>query len=253
MTRRTRLVAYVAGAVICLMVALYRHLQPLLDSFAIRRVQQLVQSREEFKHRWMGVGVIQYPSDLITYAELVYQIRPEVIIETGTNYGGLAVFFATVLEGINPHVKIITVDIDSQKWDREVSEGRITPKLQERIVFIKGDSVSSKVLAEVGKYASGKIGFVILDSDHSKQHVLKELNSYSQFVGEGSYVIVNDTHLEILGLMESERGPFSAVRDFMRSTDDFVIDPNLPGTVLSCAPSGFLKRIKTSPIRIELN
>ena len=97
MSGRTRLVAYVGGAVICLRVALFRHLQPLLDSFAIRRVQQFVQGREEFKPRWMGVGVIQYPSDLITYAELVYQIRPEVIIETGTNYGGLAVFFATVL------------------------------------------------------------------------------------------------------------------------------------------------------------
>jgi cephalosporin hydroxylase len=253
MTRRTRLAVYVAGAVICLMVALYRHLQPVVDNFAIRRVQQLVQTREEFKHRWMGVGVIQYPSDLITYAELVYQIRPEVIIETGTNYGGLAAFFATVVEGINPHVKIITVDIDSQKWDREVNEGRITPKFRERIVFIKGDSVSSQVLAEVRKYASGKRGFVILDSLHSKQHVLRELNLYSQFVGEGSYLIVNDTHLEILGLMESEPGPFSAVRDFIRSTDDFLIDPNLPGTVLSCAPSGFLKRVKTSPTRIELN
>ena len=84
---KNRLAVYVAGAVICLMVALYRHLQPVVDHFAIRRVQQLVQTREEFKHRWMGVGVIQYPSDLITYAELVYQIRPEVIIETGTNYG----------------------------------------------------------------------------------------------------------------------------------------------------------------------
>jgi len=98
----------------------------------------------------MGVGVIQYPSDLITYAELVYQIRPEVIIETGTNYGGLAVFFATVLEGINPHVKIITVDIDSQKWDREVSEGRITPKLQERIVFVRGIASQARFLRRSG-------------------------------------------------------------------------------------------------------
>jgi cephalosporin hydroxylase len=169
----------------------------------------------------------------------------------GNQLWGLAAFLATVVEGINPYVKIITVDIDSQRWEREVSEGRITPKFRERIVFIKGDSVSSQVLAEVAKYASGKRGFVILDSLHSKQHVLKELNLYSQFVGEGSYLIVNDTHLEILGLMESEPGPFSAVRDFIRSTDDFLIDPNLPGTILSCAPSGFLKRVKTSPTRIE--
>jgi cephalosporin hydroxylase len=117
--------------------------------------------------------VIQYPSDLITYAHLLYQTKPEA--------------------------KILTVDIDSEEWNKEVAEGRITPRMLERIVFIKGDRVSERVLHEVLRHANGKRGMVLLDSLHSKEHVLKELNLYSKFGAEGSYLIVNntnDTHLE---------------------------------------------------------
>src|SRR5437867_3728433 len=126
MARRTRLILCLVGICIAALVILARELEPAFDRLAIQRVRYLAQTREEFKNRWLGVGVIQYPSDLITYASLLYKVRPEVVIETGTNYGGLAAYFATVMENIDPTAKIITVDIDSSKWDREVAERRIT-------------------------------------------------------------------------------------------------------------------------------
>ena len=246
MKRKVRFGLYSIGIVVFGSIALYHTFEPVLDRLAIRRVQHLAQDREEFKNRWLGVGVIQYPSDLITYAQLLYQIKPEVIVETGTNYGGLAVYFATLMEQINPEAKVLTVDIDSEKWDKEVAEGRITPRMLERIVFIKGDSVSEGVLHEVLRHANGKRGLVLLDSLHSKEHVLKELNLYSKFVAEGSYLIVNDTHLEVLGIMGPDKeGALSAVQEFLKSTNEFVMDPSFPGTIISCSPSGFLKRNKS--------
>jgi cephalosporin hydroxylase len=183
------------------------------------------------------------PSDLITYASLLYKVKPEVVIETGTNYGGLALFLASVMESINPNAKVITVDIDSSRWDREVVEGRITSRMLQRIVFVKGDSVSEPVIRQIREHTEGKKRLVLLDSLHSSEHVLKELNLYSPFVSPGSYIIVNDTHLELMNIMGAGTGPMRAVNDFLRTTTEFTIDPELPGTIISCASSGFLKRI----------
>ena len=243
MARRTRLILYLVGICIAAMILLNRELKPAFDKLAIDRVRHLAQAREEFKNRWLGVGVIQYPSDLITYANLLYRVKPEVIVETGTNYGGLALYFATVMENIDSKAKVITVDIDSSKWDSEIAEGKITSKMLQRIVFVKGDSVSEPVIRQIREYAAGRKGLVLLDSLHSREHVLKELKLYSPFVSLGSYIIVNDTHLETMNIMDSGTGPMRAVHDFLKTTNEFSIDPELPGTIISCAPSGFLKRI----------
>ena len=243
MSRRTRLILYLLGICVAATVILARELEPAFDKLAIERVQYLAQARQEFKNRWLGVGVIQYPSDLITYANLLYKVKPEVVIESGTNYGGLSVFFSTVMENINPSAKIVTVDIDSSKWDQEVAAGRITPKMLERIVFVKGDSVSTAVIDRIRELTQGKRGLVLLDSLHTSEHVLKELELYSPFVSPGSYIIVNDTHLEMMKFMDMGSGPLRAVKDFLKENKEFTIDPDLPGTIISCAPSGFLRRI----------
>ena len=113
----------------------------------------------------------------------------------------------------------------------------------QRIVFVKGDSVSEPVIRQIREHTEGKKRLVLLDSLHSSEHVLKELNLYSPFVSPGSYIIVNDTHLELMNIMGAGTGPMRAVNDFLRTTTEFTIDPELPGTIISCAPSGFLKRI----------
>src|SRR5262249_14878964 len=98
-------------------------------------------------------------------------------------------------------------------------------------------------------HTEGKRGLVLLDSLHTREHVLKELKLYSSFVSPGSYIIVNDTHLEIMNFMDAGSGPMQAVRDFLKTTKEFTIDPDLPGTIISCALSGFLKRIADSSVQ----
>jgi cephalosporin hydroxylase len=237
--------AYVVGAVLVL-------LKIGFDFFSLRsshediprKALRLAQERREFQHRWLGVGVIQYPTDLMTYAELIYRTKPEVFVETGTNYGGLAVYVATLLEKINPDAKVITVDIDGAKWREDLP--KIPKGLLQRIVFIEGDSVAVSTVEQISQHAQGKKGMVLLDSDHSRRHVEKELKLYSQFVAVNNYLIVNDTHLEILEVEEMKRGegPLTASESFLHSNPEFDVDESLPGTIISCAPSGFLKRVR---------
>lgn len=243
-SRNVRLGAYLAGIFLCLMELWFHPIERAVNAWTIRRVHLLMTINDEGKHRWLGAGVIQFPADLITYAELIYDIKPEVIIETGTNYGGLAVFLATVLEKVHPGGTVVTIDIDSTKWDQESK--LIPPDLMNRIVFVKGDSASTEVLEKVRNYAEGKKALVILDSLHTKEHVLSELKLYSAFVALNSYIIVNDTQHEILkiGGVETGAGAMTAIKEFLQTGDTFQIDQTLPRSLISCAPSGFLKRLK---------
>ena len=217
-----------------------------LNAWAIRRVQTLVQEREEFKNHWLGVGVIQYPSDLLGYAELINETRPEAIIETGTNYGGLAIFLATLLQNLDPNARVITVDIDSDRWEGTKNARKLPDGLLSKITFLQGDSVSNTILEQVKNLVGGRRAMVILDSLHTSEHVLKELNLYSQFVAPNSFLIVNDTHLEHLRMMGPGEGigPLTAVHKFLQSNSSFVVDSRYPRSIISCAPSGFLKRVR---------
>lgn len=212
------------------------------DDLAVRRIRFLMTIGWEYKNYWLGVPLLQNPEDMITYAELIYRLKPETIVETGTYHGGLALYLATVLEKINRQGKIVTVDIESSGWDEELKAGRITPEFLERIVFIKGSSTNDSVIRQVAQYAEGKSCLVILDSDHRREHVFRELQLYTQFVSKGSYVIVNDTDWPPLN-KTSGKGPMAAIKDFMSSNSSFVIDPDLPRHIYSCAHNGFLKRM----------
>ncbi len=241
LNRANRITLYAVGILILLGIFAYRKVQERYASNAVEQVRQIVQEREEFKHLWFGVVVIQYPADLISYAELIWQVKPEVIVETGTNYGGLAVFLASILEKVNPNAKVITVDLDRKKWDATLATVGIPDGYNKRIIFLQGDSVSSSTVEAVRHYAEGKRGLVILDSLHTTEHVLKELNLYSKFVGLNSYMIVNDTHLDALG----QGGAGKAVTEFIKTSGQFKVDPQWPGSIISCAPGGFLKRLKS--------
>jgi cephalosporin hydroxylase len=117
----------------------------------------------------------------------------------------------------------------------------------DRIVFVKGDSISNRVISKIREYTGSRRGLVMLDFLHAREHVLKELKLYSSFVLRGSCIIVNDTHLEMMSIMDAGSGPMRAIKNFLEATKEFTIDPDLRGAVVSCAPSGFLTRIaKTS-------
>lgn len=242
------------------------------EQYQLNRFRYLAQFKtKEYRNSFLGVEILQYPNDLMAYSDLIYRLKPDFVIETGTNKGGLTIYLAMLLERTNPDSRVITVDIDSRPWMETVASGKIPSELKSKIAFIEGDSTSIPVIAQIEKYASGKKCLVILDSLHSREHVLKELRIYSKFIPPDGYVIVNDTHLEILGVIEGfipdsakkaaprsqgpfaqffsphrDGGPLAAVQEFILENKDFQIDSEYPRSMISCAPSGFLKKTKSS-------
>jgi cephalosporin hydroxylase len=243
-SRRARLAILAIGSIVCLIEIQFRPLDQLWKRLSIRtaRALPLLSAREHTSY-WFGVELLQTPNDLLTFANLVFRVQPDLIIETGTYNGGSAIYFATLLEKLNPDGKVITVDLDSRRWDLTLEAGRVPKALTSRIIFIKGDSVSEAVLKQIESYARNKRGLVFLDSAHGKDHVVKELRLYSRFVAQGSYAIVHDTLTEAIWTVHNP-GPLAAIREFLAGTPDFEIDEQLPERVLSLCPSGFLKRVK---------
>ena len=172
---------------------------------------------------WLGVPIQKCPLDCWIYQELLFKIKPDIIIETGTKVGGSALFFASILD-LMGHGEIITIDID---------RGTKVPK-HDRITYLWASSVDKEVTKFIEPRIKDKKVFVILDSDHSKEHVLKELEIYSKFISLDSYIIVEDTNTQ---------GPLEAVFEFMAKTKNFIIDESCEKFYLSLAPCGFLKRI----------
>jgi cephalosporin hydroxylase len=243
-SRRARLAILTVGSILCLIEIQFKPLDQLWSRLSIRTTRALpLLSAWEYTSYWFGVELLQTPNDLLTFANLVFRVQPDVIIETGTYNGGSAIYFATLLEKINPDGKVITVDLDSERWDRTLEDGRVPKALISRIVFIQGNSVSDSVLNRIEIYTRNKRGLVFLDSAHGKDHVVKELRLYSRFVTHGSYLIVHDTLTEALWTVHNP-GPLAAIREFLAGTQDFEIDHQLPERVLSLCPSGFLKRVK---------
>ena len=173
---------------------------------------------------WMGVPTQKCPLDCWVYQELIYNIRPDYIIETGSKVGGSALFFASICDMIG-NGKIITVDINGK--------GKLPE--HERITYLWANSVDEATINFINPKVKDKKVMVILDSDHSKSHVLKELEIYSKFVSVGSYIIVEDTNTA---------EPLEAVFEFIGNSNNFIIDRYCEKFYLSFAPYGFLKRVK---------
>jgi len=194
------------------------------------------------KTTWMGVQTSQNPCDPWAMQEIISEIKPDLIIETGTWLGGSALYFAMVLEQVHPAGKVITVDIDDYRGPAAEAH----PVFRNNVIFLEGDSVSPAVLKRIKKLAGvNKKVMVTLDSLHTKEHVLKELRLYSRFVSIGSYLIVQDTNIHGHPVFpEFPEGPMEALREFLRERDDFVIDESREKFLLTAYPSGYLKRIK---------
>ena len=188
---------------------------------------------------WLGVPIWKLPSDAFVIQELIYKVRPDYIIETGTGKGGSAFFYASILELIGKGM-VITIDIESF-FNKNDTKGNI----KYRIIQLRGDSVSHQVLEKVRSFVRGETALVILDSWHISDHVLKELELYSPFVNVGSYLIVEDTHiLNPVPWEHSDPGPMAAVKEFLSKRDDFIIDKECEKFGMTFNPSGYLRRIK---------
>lgn len=191
---------------------------------------------------YLGITSMQYPTDNWVMQEILSEIKPDFIIETGTGKGATALFYATILEKINENGKVITVDINPHS--PKVSEFKTW---RERVEFIKGSSVSPEVITAIAERVKGHKVLVTLDSLHSKEHVLKELKLYTPFVSLDSYIVVQDTQLgghPNHHLCVPDEGPWEAVEEFLKTNKDFEIDHNREKHLITQNPSGFLKRVK---------
>lgn len=202
-----------------------------------------------YNFSWMGRPIIQYPQDMIAMQEIIWQLKPDLIIETGIAHGGSLVYYASLLELIGKG-EILGVDIDIREHNRKEIENH---PMFKRIKMIQGSSVSKETFEQVKKHAEGKQTVLVsLDSNHTHEHVLGELNYYAQLVTPGSYIVVFDTIVEDLpenylpGRAWS-RGdnPKTAVWEFLRQNDHFEIDRSIDNKLLiSVTPQGYLKRIR---------
>lgn len=184
--------------------------------------------------RWMGIKILKTPLDLFIYQEIIYEIRPDLIIETGTAYGGSAYYMAHICD-ILGNGKIITIDIETNN----------NRPFHQRINYIHGSSVDSKIIDKVKSYINSEtIVLVILDSDHSKDHVLKELNLYNNLVTKNSYLIVEDSNINSHPVYPTfGPGPMEAIVEFLRDNTKFVVDKYREKFMLTFNPSGYLKKV----------
>jgi cephalosporin hydroxylase len=217
-----------------------------------------------FHFSWMGRPVIQYPQDLVAMQEILWAVKPDLILETGIAHGGSLIFSASMLalldiceamESGNPfdprqsRRKVLGVDIDIRPHNRAAIE---THPMASRIQMIQGSSIDDAVVSEVRKIASGyKRVLVCLDSNHTHDHVLGELQAYAPLVSKGSYCVVFDTIVEDMpASMFPDRpwgpgdNPKTAVREYLKTHPEFEIDRRVADKLqITVAPDGFLRRI----------
>ncbi len=184
--------------------------------------------------RWMGVPTQKCPLDCWIYQELLWEVAPDLIVETGTNRGGSALFLAHMCD-LMGRGHVLTIDVTAQ------------PGLPShpRIKYLRGSSTAPDVLAEVRCEAEQANGvMVILDSDHSAAHVGEELRLYAPLVTIGSYMVVEDTNVNGHPVLPGfGPGPMEAVREFMAQRADFVADKGSEKYMMTFNPGGFLRRV----------
>ncbi len=212
---------------------------------------------------WLGLPVIQYPPDIVAVQELIWKIKPDLIIETGIARGGSLLLSASVLALIEladaaeagemvdpsaPSRHVIGIDVDIREHNRAAIESH---PLASRILMIEGSSTAPEVVAEVRERASdAERVLVFLDSNHTHEHVLAELHAYAPLVSFGSYCVVFDTIIEDMpGDTYPDRSwgpgdnPKTAAREYLASHPEFTVDRTIDNQLLiSVAPEGFLKR-----------
>ena len=213
--------------------------------------QASIKERYSYRFTWMGRPIIQYPTDMLAMQEIIWKIKPDLIIETGIAHGGSLIYYASLISMLGGnHRKIIGIDVDIRAHNRKAIEEHC---MYEKIDLIEGSSILPQTVAQVKKIAKNhSVILVVLDSNHTHAHVLEELNLYSLLVTNGSYLVVFDTYIEDLPKnsfpdrpWEVGDNPKTAVFEFLQNNDRFVIDKEIEERLMvTAAPSGYLKCIK---------
>jgi len=184
---------------------------------------------------WQGTPIVKNPFDLVVYQELIHELKPDVIVECGTFRGGSTVFFSDMCR-ISGGGSVVSVDI----------EARDDRPQRDNISYVIGSSVDEDTVAEVRSHIKpDDTVMVILDADHSKEHVLSELEVYSDLVTVGNYLIVEDTDINGHPVKPGwGPGPMEAVQELLETTDKFVVDKEPERFSVTFCPNGFLKKVQ---------
>jgi cephalosporin hydroxylase len=222
------------------------------DVQALSRIwlREITRHKYAYHFTWMGRPLIQFPQDLIAMQELIWEIKPDLIIETGIAHGGSLIFYASMLELLGENGQVLGLDIDIREHNRIEIEKH---QMFKRITMIQGSSIAPEIAQKVYDFAQGKQRIlVVLDSNHTHDHVLAELQLYSHLVTKGSYLVVFDTVVEdmpedFFGDRPWGKGnnPKTAVWEFLKTSDRFEIDKDMEAKLLiTVAPDGYLKCVK---------
>ncbi len=211
------------------------------DDDVIRRFNKLYYERDSWNRMtWLGVKTLQNPPDTWVLQELVTQLRPDFIIDSGTYSGGSALYLATVMEALDLDGKILTIDIAPNV--EAASKHRYWGT---RIESFVSSSTDPKLVAQLRERVAGKQVLVLLDSLHTRDHVFDELEAYAPMVPVGSYIVVQDTNINgHPAHPEFGPGPWEAVQDFLARHPEFEIDKSREKFLLTFTPDGYLKRVR---------
>lgn len=203
-----------------------------------------------YNFKWLGRPIIQVPQDMIAVQELIWDIKPDLIIETGIAHGGSIIFYASILELIGKDAFVLGIDIDIREHNKNEIENH---PMFKRIKMIQGSSIDNSIAEQVYDIAKDKkVVMVLLDSNHTHDHVLRELELYAKLVTKDSYLVVFDTIIEDTPddffpdrPWGKGNNPKTAVWEFLKTNDRFQIDETIPNKLLiTVAPDGYLKCIK---------
>jgi cephalosporin hydroxylase len=214
-----------------------------------------IAARYSYNFSWLGRPIIQYPQDIVAMQELIWSLQPDLIVETGIAHGGSLIFSASMLElnaacGGPKDARVVGVDIDIRAHNRAAIEAH--PMIR-RITMIEGSSVAPQVVAAIRAHTVGKKSVLVcLDSNHTHDHVLAELEAYAPMTTVGSYCVVFDTIVEDLPqALSGDRpwgpgdNPKTAAREFLATHPEFEIDRRIDRQLLiGVAPEGYLRRVR---------
>jgi cephalosporin hydroxylase len=223
---------------------------PGLKKLAIDFINQSSENKYSYNFSWMGRPIIAYPQDMIAMQEIIWEVKPDLIIETGVAHGGSIVYYASLLELIGGDGLVVGIDIDIRRHNRDLIEAH---PMMKRIKLLEGSSVSDEIIEQVKEIASTKKRIMVcLDSNHTHEHVLNELKLYAPFTSKGSYCVVFDTIVEDMPAdwdwgtrpWGKNNNPKTAVWEYLKQNKDFEIDRTIQNKLLiTVAPDGFLKKI----------
>lgn len=217
--------------------------------------ERIALTKYAYSFLWLGIPVIQLPQDMVAMQEIIWDIKPDLIIETGIAWGGSIVFSASMLAllemcGLIENGQVIGVDIDIRQHNKKAIKKH---PLSKKVIMYEGSSIDVAIVKKITQKAKHKKRILVcLDSNHTHNHVLAELNAYAPLVSIGSYCIVGDTAIDNVpgGTIPGRpwgvgNNPKTAVMEYLKNNSMFEIDKNIDSKlILTGSPDGYLKRIK---------